>query len=733
MLDMSRSRAMAAVLAIAAACTLFPAPLSQAQSPSGGGFQGGGERPAQTQRVFFFHGTIAAMTDDTITLDVEGGRREEISRSSSTSYVREISIAPGDLAAGDALRVMGRPGEGRNAVDADVVVVGDFVAAGGGLPPRRPEGRGAPRQGEGAMGGIGDGGGREGPVFGTVVAVSPLEIQDRSGSRISVRVGGATRFIRESAVKATDVRAGMAVRVLAPPGPGSGRPEARKVILEDRQTMQPARGEGRIANDDAGRAAPRPTDSSLQPDLPLQAPAPDFFYGVWIGRGLFSNEELDRAFGLASNLGARFVKVEIKWDYVQRGRNHFRWNEGGALDVDHVIALARRYGMSIIPYFDVNMPWAEIRNVSPDQGTCEGIPSRRGQYQAPDPQSYAEYVFAAVDRLKKGGVDVPFIELDNETSINSDGYTSFNCFHNISARQLKEAQNAAYDRIKRVYPGVMVSSTTFLFPEMTFWTGRNNVERNIKLQNRFIEAYFGEAPKPKFDFLGLHERFGRVNPYTTWEMPSDFRARYNLGSYHDAYTVWREILDSHGYRNVPMINLESQASLDGLQDAEMIERVVFARANASRNRVRGWVLGYLTPTRIFSEFQMKGMRKGIANLTSGDDYDLREGYTGFYAIMKILSRYPLYRGKVVGTLNSRTPWVESFGDEKGRVLHVAFIPFQEGKPSSSESETISLDVGPNVEVRMTRSDLSVSTMKSGPDGRIRVEATLHPVFVEVLK
>jgi hypothetical protein len=510
-----------------------------------------------------------------------------------------------------------------------------------------------------------------------------------------------------------------------------GRPEARKVIIADRPKPQPARGDNRAGVDDARRATPRESSLSLQPDLPQQPLTPDFIYGVWIGRGLFSNEELDRAFRLASNLGARYVKVEVKWDYVQQEKNRFRWNDESTLDVDHVIALARKYRMSIVPYFDMAMPWAEKRNVGPDQGTCEGPPSRRGQYQAPDPQSYADYVFSVVERFRKGGVDLRFVELDNETSNISDGYTSMNCFHNISARQVKEAHNAAYEKIKRMYADVMISSTTFMFPGMHLGPGKNVVERDVLRRNSYIRAYFGEAPKPKFDFLGLHEIIsGSGNPFTSWEKPVAAGARYNFGSYHDAYGMWRSILDTYGYKNVPMFNLEGEAVTEGLQDAEMIQRVVFARANASRNNVRGWILAYLTPTRKFAEFRMKGMRIGIADLAYG--YDLREGYAGFYAIMKILARYPRYRGKVMGTLNGPGAWVESFEDEKGRILHVAFLPFRYGNPPEEASESISLSVGPNVQARMTRSDLSISVRKSGTDARVQVNVTHHPVFVEVL-
>ena len=56
------------------------------------------------------------------------------------------------------------------------------------------------------------------------------------------------------------------------------------------------------------------------------------------------------------------------------------------------------------------------------------------------------------------------MKLDNEISALNDGYTSQSCFFNINAKQLKEAENAAYDKVKSVYPEVMISSTSFQFP-----------------------------------------------------------------------------------------------------------------------------------------------------------------------------------------------------------------------------------------------------------------------------
>jgi len=88
-------------------------------------------------------------------------------------------------------------------------------------------------------------------------------------------------------------------------------------------------------------------------------------------------------------------------------------------------------------------------------------------------------------------------------------------------------------------------------------------------------------------FLGIHETLsGSGNPFTTLNNTSKKDTEYNFGSYNESYDIWRKILDRYGYRDTPIINLESSAIMTGKQDAELVQRAVFARINSSRNRLR---------------------------------------------------------------------------------------------------------------------------------------------------
>ncbi|MBA4379514.1 MAG: hypothetical protein C0393_02310 [Anaerolinea sp.] len=430
---------------------------------------------------------------------------------------------------------------------------------------------------------------------------------------------------------------------------------------------------------------------------------------------------------MASNLGIKYFMVEFKWGYVEPQNDQWQWNNQETIDVEHVIELAKQYNISIIPYLEPHMPWGERAQ----DADCEGIPSRWGQYQAPDPDEYAEYGFEIVNKLKLNGVDVKYVEIDNENSNQNDGYQTWSCFLNVTAKDIKEYQNALYDKIKATYPEIMVSSTTFGFPGLSCIPkdapGQGpDCEIDKERKNGFVKAYFEEEPKPKFDFLAVHEVFGGSgSPYTTWEKSANATYEYNFGSYNNAYDMWREILDKYGYTNTPIFNLESGAVWEGKQDVELLQRIIFARAEAEENNIIGFVVSQLTVSKKFGEVGGGKASVGITNLTEG--YQLKEGYYGFYVMMSVLANYPNYEGKIMGELNSREPWVEKFSNSNGGILYVCFVPYSFG---SISPETITLNIGVNKEVTITKSDTTISTMQSDSSGNISLEISEHPVFIE---
>jgi hypothetical protein len=690
------------ISALAAACVLAAALLGTtvAQPPDDRrGGQGGQEA--------IIEGEVKSLGAGTVVVSTGEGVMKDISVTSRTGFVREAAIGREALSMGDRLLMIGG-GAGDDALRPFMV----RVLSGG---ARGPDDRGS--RGRGPQGADD----AQRPLVGTVVGLDPLTVELSSGTRRAVEITDATRLFKETALEASDVQPGARVRVVAPPRPGASGREAMKVIIISDAAPPLSQGAVPSAASPAG---------GLLDDLPQQGPAPAFIYGVWLGRGLFSNEELDRAFKVARNLGVRYMKVEFKWDYVEPVNDGFRWDNEATLDVEHLMGLARRYGISVIPYFETFMPWDEVKRVSPERGECEGPPSRRGQYQAPDAQEYAEYVFAVVDRLKRGGVDVGYIELDNEVSNINDGYVSRNCFINMTAKEIKTIENAAYDMVKAVYPDVRVSSTSFSFPGIGPGIGRAVAPGapglDIKRKNSFIKAYFGEEPRPRFDFLALHEVLsGTGNPYTTAEASPD---GYNFASYNEAYGLWRDVLDRYGYGDRAIINTESGAVLKGMQDSQLLQRAIFARTNEQKNGVRGWILSQLTPSRRFSEGGEEGISVGITRLASS--YETREGYRGFYALQSVLARHPVYEGRVSGALNGKEPVVERFGDGAGNTLYAAFIPYRAHRGAPGRA---TVDIGPGMAARVLRADATASVVHAGSDGRASLDVDDRPAFIEVLR
>jgi hypothetical protein len=651
--------------------------------------QGSGSKAgAESSGPPFVVGSVVSIGEKTITVKSDAGADESVNIGSNTRFSKETPMKKSELKIGDVVMMICDAGDGQKLCPRK------FVVQMGDVPP--------PSIRKGMPSG--------GPVFASIEKTDPLIVTLESGESKEVELAGEGSITRQTTISLSDISTGATVRVLRD---SQAKTAIRIIYLpEGAQTGVPQVAE----------------KTELMPDIPQQPADCNFIYGVWLGRGLFTNAELDRAFKVAANLGVRYLKIEFKWGYVEPAKGKWQWTDESHLDVEHVILLAKQYQMSVIPYFDMFMPWGKKKMLDPKKDTFEGPLSRQGQSQAPDSAEYAEYVFAVVNKLVSGGVNVRYIELDNEESVNNDGQRTYGSFIDISARQLKQAENAAYDRVKSAYPKIMVSSTTFAFPGLPAQFGPEVLEKRKIRLNQFVEAYFGQAPKPKFDFLGIHETLGGSgNPWTKWEQTEKTKYRYNFGSYNDAFDIWRKVLNEYGYTNTPIFNTESSAVLRNKQDAELIQKNVFSRANAAKNKVIGCIVSQLTGSKAFSEGgNDPNLSVGITRL--GDAYHLRSGYFGYYALMSIMAKYPRYEGKLIGDLNSSSPWIQTFGDPKGNALYVAFLPYHLGESAPVQ---VALKIGTKKTAVIVHPGEAASLVSSDETGRITFAVTEQPVFIQV--
>ena len=272
----------------------------------------------------------------------------------------------------------------------------------------------------------------------------------------------------------------------------------------------------------------------------------------------------------------------------------------------------------------------------------------------------------------------------------------------------------------------MISSTTFSFPGLPDRLCEDFVKDNIR-RNSFIRAYFEDEPKPEFDFLGVHEvLMGSGSPYTIAKKPENADYEFNFGSYHNAYDIWREILDKYGFNNKPIFNLECAAVRKGMQDAQLLQRGVFARTNAQKNLVMGWVLSQLTLSKRFPKGK-GGKRSAIGITALEQGYHLKEGYYAYHTLMTTLARYPKYEGRVMGELNTDKPLIEKFRSDANRALYVALIPYH-GK--LEKPVEVSLFIGLSKEGRLTKSDGTSFVLQSNKEGFIRFNIDKKPIFIE---
>ncbi len=674
---------------------------------------------------FILAGRVIDISDAGLSLLTREGERLELSLSERTLFTIEVAVDRSEVKKGDRLLLIGPSTE--EVFEIRVLSDNEDRAAESAVHPSPPKTAAALKI----------------PMLiaGKVTGLNPLTIRLSSGDERPIIITGKTRLIRERPDISFKDRKGHNVLVVAPIIPGEGR-KAEKVIFysendspaQDKSNSYPFGPQKEVFGPNRHvnfNNSPGISNKVLLPDLHQQPENPEFIYGLWLGRGLYSNRELERAFKTAKNLGIRYFKVEFKWGYVEPENNKWKWNDEKMLDVEKIISLAKEHNISIIPYFDTFMPWGEKKFPDPSRGECIGAINRWGQSQSPDAREYAEYVFTVLDKLIKGGVVVRYIELDNEISNLNDGYKSLNCFINITAKQIKEIENAAYEKVKAKYPNIMISSTTFSFPgigTLPFGETENAAEKDKKTRNSFIKAYFEDAPKPKFDFLGLHETVsGSGNPYTIWHKHQSADYEYNFGSYHDAYKIWRNILDRYGYGDKPILNLESPAILTGKQSAEIIQKVVFARANAGSSRLVGIIISQLTGSKKFTEgMPEEAITVGLARFQDG--MELNDGYYGLYNVLNILSNYPVYEGKIAGEIGRQKPWVERFGSKGSGKLYVAFIPYRLGL---IRYQDLTLRIGAEKEAKVTKQDATVRTIRSNNDGFISVAVDDRPLFIEV--
>jgi len=133
-------------------------------------------------------------------------------------------------------------------------------------------------------------------------------------------------------------------------------------------------------------------------DAQIEGVPPEFFglSGVQI---LWQPEEYrEPEMLLAASTGARTIGLDFDWRRIEPQRDHFVWD-----DIDEVVALAKQYGLQLVPMLLYTPRWASTAPFAPLD------------YQHTPPSNYTDYrdfVYAVVSRYKPYG----------SSELTADGY-----------------------------------------------------------------------------------------------------------------------------------------------------------------------------------------------------------------------------------------------------------------------------------------------------------------------
>lgn len=373
-----------------------------------------------------------------------------------------------------------------------------------------------------------------------------------------------------------------------------------------------------------------------------------FVYGIHVApTDELDIENMESYFQIARDLGMPCIRIGVLWDIVIPSMSGEPiWNGyfqhprtwppvRTRFDFDQIAHLAEKYNISIFPAF------ARSRN-----------PEREL-----DAEKYTQFVVTFLKRYKEK-MNIKYIEFHNEPAETNDGINGGRKWSG-TAEQLVHVTNTAYKKIKSIYPGVMVGSVGFC-------TGSYFEAKNYTLP--FYEHFF--KAKPIFDFFALHDypkELSKTQGTKVGELMSSFHV----------FDTYRNMLDKNGYKDIPIFITEgyddkpmfsSNRNLWDWTDEDeasvsLLESYVHIRANAKKNIIMGKILSGIKtmPHKTLGMINRRGNR-------------IRPHYYFLKYIVQLLRQYPLYSNRFAGKLNSTDFWIETFQNNDGKRMWVAFAP-----------------------------------------------------------
>lgn len=429
-----------------------------------------------------------------------------------------------------------------------------------------------------------------------------------------------------------------------------------------------------------------------------------FIYGLKIsGPDTEKVEKLEGYFEVARDIGFTHLKIFVTMDFVHPDDTSWFWQKkisgDRKIDYDNLAGLSMKYGISIIPMFISPIDIERQKNA----------------------KAYSDFVYQFIRRYKES-MHIGYIELQNEPNQENDGSGTWSrAPWRATALDLVRVDNATYDRIKSVYPDIVIGSAGFINGS------RQHVERYTKA---FYKAYF-EA-RPKFDVFMFHD-YPKNTSYLQGTRPGDLASEYYF------FETYRSILIEYGYGDKPILISEGFVDtpflLNGKKNWNWLDE---DEASVL------WVESYIHTLSNSQKFNIgakiiTGVRtQGTAGLIDDRTGTKRKQYYAVKRLVALLKEYPIYSRSLSGKVNSSNPWIEEFKNKKGHRAWIALNPLlydttdEMHMPAVTSKkivapQAVTLEIGKAKSVKVET--ISGTEIKKASNGKITFEIGRQPVFL----
>jgi|GEM_PF-2224034 len=427
-----------------------------------------------------------------------------------------------------------------------------------------------------------------------------------------------------------------------------------------------------------------------------------------------------KTFEIAHELGVDYVLVPVTYAYrnetglliCRHDTINNTWDWVSGLNYDSIFSLANAFNIKILPAF-YKLGGIKDKNYS----------------------EYANFVKSFLSEFYSSG-RIKYIEFQNEPVKGYDGFVSHR--FNGTPTDLRLSNNAAYDSVKTMFPGIIIGTAGFI-------TSAVSISENTIMNNYYNEYFGADSDTLKYDVLTLHH-YPRNGSYFQTCTETINMGELNFMSEASIYQSYRNLLNASGHNNKPILITEGCFDLPFLSDSLnsnwltnaissilLIEKYLLAIRNQNLKIIGSFV----------SNIESKNNAALFSyNQTTGVVTKTNKFYT-YKQLLKMIKKYPVYEACEHGCIDSTGYIVDRFADSIGNNLRVAFCPIiiTTILDGTSMVVTDTLMVAPQImEINITNSvnfvnitsvsNNTINTQTLPNPGHLQYSLTELPIFIE---